>query len=69
MLQDVIDRVNEARKRAQHNPQFKHSAHQHAKAIESEQTSAIITKNKKSKAKKKSLADVYKPYFETDAQH
>jgi len=69
MLQDVIDRVNQARKKAQLNPHFQLSAQQHAKAIESEQTPTKPITQKKCKTKNKSLADVYKPYFNTESPH
>ena len=69
MLKDVIDRVNQARIKAQNNPHFQNSAEQHAKAIESQEALSNSRKNTKNKTKPKSLADVYKPYFETDAQH
>lgn len=69
MLKDVIDRVNQARKKAQQNSHFQQSAQQHAKAIESQETPTPIIKKRKPKSKIKSLADVYKPYFEADTQH
>jgi hypothetical protein len=69
MLQDVIDRVNQARKLAQTNPQFQQSAKHHAEAIESQEAPPPITKKRKNSKKIKSLADVYRPYFDTDMQH
>ena len=69
MLKDVIDRVNQARIKAQNNPHFQHSAKQHAKAIESQEAPPASLKKTKNKTKPKSLANVYKPYFETDTQH
>ncbi|WP_413285062.1 hypothetical protein [Vibrio sp. MA40-2] len=69
MLKDVIDRVNRARIKAQNNSHFQHAAKQHAKAIESQEAPPVSLKTTKNKNKPKSLADVYKPYFETDTQH
>lgn len=69
MLQDVINRVNQARQRAQQSSHFQHSAQQHAEAIKSQEMPPSITTKRKHKAKNKSLADVYKPYFEADTQH
>ncbi|MDV7105277.1 hypothetical protein R3X26_12775 [Vibrio sp. TH_r3] len=69
MLKDVIDRVNQARIKAQNNPHFQHSAKQHAKAIESQEAPSDSLINTNNKSKPKSFSDVYKPYFETDTQH
>lgn len=69
MLRDIINRVNEARKKAQQSSHFQHSAQQHAKAIESQETPPPIIKKRKNRQKIKSLEDVYKPYFEADTQH
>ncbi|MDB1124718.1 hypothetical protein [Vibrio algarum] len=51
MLKDVIDRVNQARKKAQQNSHFQQSAQQHAKAIESQETPTPIIKKENTNQK------------------
>ena len=59
MLCDTLERINRLRKQALANPQFRHSAYLHEKAIRCQESKTPALKVRQKRKKPKKLADIY----------